>query len=110
MEDSPLTDKISRIKITKLTKVSFFIDNNKTWNISKLNSILPEHVVVKIASITSPVNNIQDKFIWKCTTSEIFLFKTVIEANNDLIPSNPSAKLLNSIWKLQIIPKINLFS
>lgn len=51
MEESPLIRKIfheSRSAIIDTTKVSQFIDKTKTWNISKLNEVLPNYIVDKI--------------------------------------------------------------
>lgn len=44
-------DKISqemRLKVTDTTTVSDLIKNRETWNISKLNDVLPRDVVDKI--------------------------------------------------------------
>lgn len=58
MDESSVINKIShesQCQITEATKVSYFIGNNKTWDICKLNSIMLNYIVDKITSIFMPV-------------------------------------------------------
>lgn len=48
--------------------------------------------------------------MWKYTSDGNFSVKTATWANNDKVASNPRAKLLNSIWKLRLPPKLKLFA
>lgn len=64
MEVSPLIDNFLGIKITNYGKYKSIIDNNRTWNISKLNSVMPEYIFKKIATTSIPVTDVKDKLIW----------------------------------------------
>lgn len=66
MEDSLLIDKVSddlRSQIIDITKVSYFIDNTKTPDKKKLNSVLPKYISKKTTNIPILVNNIRDNII-----------------------------------------------
>lgn len=100
MDESPLIEKLSqewRHRIIDTMTVSYVIDNKKTWNNSRLNNMLSKHIVDKITSIPIPMNDNQDKLIWKFTTDEKFTVKTAIWTNNDKIFPYSRSKLLNYI-------------
>lgn len=53
---STYRNNLSQIEVGNYwnNKDKLFIENNQTWNISKLNIILPTHIVNKIITITFP--------------------------------------------------------
>lgn len=55
------------------------------------------------------INKIDDKLIWKFIPDGDFLVKTATWANNNTVPPLPKAKLLNSLWKLNLRPNLQLF-
>lgn len=64
MEESPLIDQIPqevKTQITDTIKVNYVIDNNRTWNRTKLLGCLPNYVVDKIMNILIHLNDFQDK-------------------------------------------------
>lgn len=64
-------------------------------------------LLVKFASFVFRLN-IEDKIAWKSTSNGLFS-ETATLANNDLIRPNPRAKFVNSIWRLNLVPKVKLF-
>lgn len=72
---STYRNNLSQIEVGNYwnNKDKLFIENNQTWNISKLNIILPTHIVNKIITITFPTNDIHEKIIWKFTSNKKFL-------------------------------------
>lgn len=80
----------------------------KTWNTFTLNNVLP--VVDKIISVPIPLNDIHDEIIQKFTSNENFLVKIVTWTYKDQILPHHRTKLLNSIQKLHLIHKINIFA
>lgn len=64
MVESPFIEKISqecKSRIKETTKFSYFIDDNKTWNIWKVIELLSKYIVEKINSIPIPMNDIRIK-------------------------------------------------
>lgn len=69
------------------------------------------NIVDKIINIHVPINDIQDKIIWKYTTpDENFSVKMVTWTNNDKILPYPRAKLLSYIWRSSLLPKVKIFA
>lgn len=63
-----------------------------------------KYFVDKIISIPILINNIHDEVIWKFTPDGEFSVKAATWTNDDKI-SHSSTKLLNYIWKLNLIRK-----
>lgn len=61
-------------------------------------------------NIPIPLNDMQDKIIWKYTADGNFSIKTATWANNDKIASHLRPKLLNYICKLKLLSKIKIFA
>lgn len=78
-------------------KISRFIDKNKTWDIKKLNEILPKFIMDKIINIPVQLNDIKDRVVSKVTFDEKFSVRTIVWISNDEIPLYPRAKLLEHI-------------
>lgn len=105
MEDSPLVNKIqlnNENLVNSQARVSDFISSNKHWYL--LLIILFEKFIIPIL-----VCHIEDKMFWEFTCDDSFLIKTTW-ANNDSIKPHPKAKFINSIWRLNLIPKIKIFA
>lgn len=71
-----------------------FIDVNKTWNENKLNNIFSKYIVDNIINISIPVNDVQDKIIWKFIFDEKFSVITANSVDNDQSPLHLRTKLL----------------
>lgn len=54
--------------------------------------MLPNYIVDKIISIHIPINDIQDKVVWKFTSDEKFIVKTATWANNDKTIRHPTTR------------------
>lgn len=66
MDESPLIDKIPRDmtqNVVQDTTVSYFINNDKTWNRDKLEVYLPGHIIHKSLAIPIPRTKVSDKII-----------------------------------------------
>lgn len=57
-----------------------------------------------------PTLDIKDRIKWKFTSHGDFFVKTVTWPNNNNITHHPKAYFLNSIWQLNLIPKIGIFT
>lgn len=93
----------------EIVKISDLITPIKYWNTNALTKFLPDHIANKIKAILIL------SLILMTELSEIFfsnseyMVKTVTWANNNImIRPHPKAKLLNSIWQLNLIPNVNL--
>lgn len=63
-----------RLKITGLLRIIILTGNSKTYT-CKLNEILPKYIGDKIIIIPIPVNDFQNKVIWKFTSNGKLLVK-----------------------------------
>lgn len=61
----------------------------------------------KIIVFHLPLNDIQYEIYLEIHQDGKFLVETTTSAGNDQIALHPRAKLLNSIWKLHLTPKLN---
>lgn len=95
----------SSLKYTILIiKVCHFISSSKKWSLDYLKGIIPNHLIHQIRSIPVPFWNIADKLIWKFATDGQFFVNNL--TNNDPIKAHPKAKLLSSVWKLNLTLKL----
>lgn len=74
-----------------------------------LNDILPNDILDKVIQIHIPVNNIDDRKAWRFSPLRLFV-KTATWANNTSVRPHPKAKFINSIWKFNLRPEVQLFA
>lgn len=51
---------------------------NKKRDLSALQNILPENIIKKVLRISIPINDVEDKIIWKYTTDSESLLKVLL--------------------------------
>lgn len=92
--------KLSNINISNeiLWLVCWFIDNNGGWDTSKLNSMLPTHIIDKIKFVTPPMGTKPvDNLLQNRSTNAIFTTKSPFECICPFVPPTHS-QLLRTIW------------
>lgn len=112
MAESPLLDKVPLdlwSNINANDKASNFINGTKGWKLGELHHLPPSHIVEMIGNSPILVLDVQDRIIWKYSADGSFSIKTATWTYNDKILPLPRSKLLNRIWKLNIIPKSKFF-
>lgn len=62
--------------INKEARVCHFTDETKNWNIYNLSGCLPKDIIDETKYVPIPINNIEDKLIWKFTSGGDFFVKT----------------------------------
>lgn len=121
LKESTLIHEIPKFKIKyyRYHKGKLLHWNNKTWNISKLRDFLVLRLLkfinrqigqmmvlllgIKVSIYLYMWTSIQNKIIWKLILKEKLLVKIAIWENNYKISPHPRTKLLNHIWKLNLI-------
>lgn len=96
---NPLIDKVPQkvmLQITETKKICYFVENNKSWNIYKLNNVLPNNIVDKITSILIPVNDIKINYLESFSNGKLLVRKTSWTNNNQMSPHRRT-KFLNLI-------------
>lgn len=68
------------------------------------------HIIDKIKKITIPNTDAKDKLTWKFTTHGEYSVKKATWGNNDSVCPNLKATIINSIWKLNLISKLETFA
>lgn len=96
--------------IIENAKVRDFIISSKRWNTSSLANISLNDILNKIKSHSYRIITLDDRVGMKFTSNDEFLVKIEKWANNDKTPQHLKAKLLNSLWKFNLIPRIKFFS
>ena len=86
-----------------------YILPNGTWNIDKLQSILPDDVVKSIKAINIPLTPTEDTFVWGPTPNGKFSIKSATHLQLNNVGTQRSL-ILSKVWKLKLPPKIKLFA
>lgn len=87
MEESLIMEKFFRNSDLN-TKVSYFIDRNKTWDIEKLNEIIPKCIMDKLISISVPIMILRLKLCGDLLPMKKFQLKQ--QLGQIMIESHPS--------------------
>ena len=90
-------------------KVHDFINHDsKEWNINPGLTILPISALSDIKTIQTPYSPIEDKILWCLSQDEKFTLKsTTWVMRKPLV--HPMHKILNLIWKLNLLLKMQIF-
>lgn len=89
-------------------KVSDYITPNKIWDIPKLCTVLPMHIVNHITQIIIPnYDTACDEIIWDKNPSGKFSTKTAFHLTRSKLPSTPFSSF--PCWRKNLPPKINNF-
>lgn len=89
--------------------VSDFIAGN-SWDKEKLLQVLDWEIVKQIMGIPIPINNQNDRCVWGPAANDKFSIKTATWIQCKFSEKHPQIKLINRMWKLNIPPKIKMFS
>ncbi|XP_042939410.1 uncharacterized protein LOC122274438 [Carya illinoinensis] len=94
-------------------------DDQRSWDIDKVRSLLPVHMATEVLSIRIPSENVADKLVWEHESSGIYSVKsaysffTKVEQNRQEAESSTAAdqKLIwKNIWKLHVPHRIKVFA
>lgn len=98
-------------------KGAHFVTPNCTWDLAKLNAILPMHLNLKIQGIPLPSQDVSDTPIWAPTSSGAFLVKSATWLPHELRPKPPwpfrwqmchtSLTVRDTLFSCHIIPISN---
>ncbi|WRX25598.1 Reverse transcriptase domain - like 10 [Theobroma cacao] len=103
MGDTPLVNRFP-LFASSMTKVSHFYDDG-SWNVEKLNNVLPEDVVVEILNIPiNPPND--DRAYWVPTSDGQFTTKSIWEIVRKRQLVNP---MFDLIWHKSVPLTISFF-
>ena len=95
--------------IDKSLKVSQFITSNKDWDIARLTSLVdPVHLQLILAT-PIPTHSFPDSICWGLSGNGESSTKTATWAACGLNPVNPPVWEYSSIWKLDIMLKLQIF-
>jgi len=90
--------------------VSEFIKDDRTWNIPKLRSVIPdEQVLQKVIGIPLSITDVEDSFCWGFSGSGTFSVKSATWLAHSHIAHPAPIWPFKDIWKMDVPPKIRLF-
>ena len=90
-------------------KVNDFINyENKEWNINLVSTVIHPNIIAGIKTISIPYSSIEDRFLWGYSKDGKFTLKSATWAMRKPLV-HPRYKILNWIWKLNLVSKIKVF-
>lgn len=91
------------------TTVDQFICNG-TQNLTYVQHLLDRETIDTILLVPLPVFEKADEFVWGGTGSGKFFIKSAVELHHANIQDHRYSKLLATMWKLRLSPKVKTFS
>jgi len=90
--------------------LSEFITPQKRWDLHKITQVIPNSTIIQqIHSIDIPSSNIEDSICWGLHSSGVFTTKSATWLGHSTNPLREMDWAHKWIWKLDLMPKIQIF-